>query len=420
MSRLTLDRERLRSLFDLGSETYATRGGTFADDPYPVFHRQRETGPVHEGAPHEALGWTGDVFFQGLPYPRRPHFSAYDYETCAEVLKDDTRFVTRVETLPDEPPFIETAILFMNGKAHRDHRTLVQPSFVPAKATWWLDNYIRGVVVQLVDGFAHEPIVDLNREFCSVIPLLTITGSFGIGIDDALDVREAVTSDGHGGEVLARLLLPIIAARRERPQDDLISVLAQAELSDEGGTTHRLDDNDILAFSLLLLAAGSGTTWKQMGITLLALLQHPQAMARSKEDPAFLRNVVEESLRWTPTDPVFARFAAVDTELRGVKIPAGSVVHVCLAAGNRDPQRWERPDEFDPFRAPKPHIGFGHGPHTCLGMHVARAEIAHGVSALLERFPDIELDADGPTPRIVGLYERGPDAVPVRLQGALA
>src|SRR5438552_17641475 len=151
----------------------------------------------------------------------------------------------------------------MNGREHRDYRTLVQPSFVPPRMAWWLDNFIRRVIDQLADGFADEHRVDLNLEFCSVIPLLTITGSFGIGVADALDVRAAVIADGRGIDVLARLLMPMITARRSQPHDDLISVLVEAELTDEDGTVHHLSDLEILAFAFLLLAAGSGTTWKQ-------------------------------------------------------------------------------------------------------------------------------------------------------------
>ncbi len=417
MSEPLLDRERIRTLFDLRSDVYATRGGSFAVDPNPTFRALRESGPVHPGAPHEALGWTGDVFFQGLPYPQRPHFSAYDYETCATVLKDDRCFVTSVPPLPGEPPLIDAAILFMNGKQHRDHRTLVQPSFVPGRAVWWMQNWISNTVDQLIDSFAAERAVDLNVEFCAPIPLLTITGSFGITVAEALDVRAAVTSDGQDAATLARLLVPIIAARRIEPGDDLISVLVRAELADESGVVHRLTDHEVLSFAFLLLAAGSGTTWKQMGITLLALLQHPEALAAAREDPGFLRNVIEESVRWTPTDPVFGRFVAEDCELGGVEIPAGAVMHACLAAANRDPARWDRPDEFDPFRPLRPHLGFGHGPHTCLGMHVARAEMTTGIGALLRRFPDMRLDPDAPEPAIVGLYERGPVAVAVQLGG---
>ena len=412
-----LDRARMRRLFDLRSEVYASRGGTFDVDPYPTFARLRETGPVHAGTPHEALGWTGDVFFQGLPYPARPHFTAYDYETCATVLRDERRFVTNVPALEGEQALPDVAILFMDGERHHRYRTLVQPSFVPSRAVWWLDNWVRSTVDHLIETLLTDDRADLNVEFCAPIPLLTITGSFGITVEQALQVREAVTSDGQDQHTLARLLMPIIAARRESPGDDLISVLVGAELAHDDGTIQTLSDIDVLAFSFLLLAAGSGTTWKQMGITLVALLERPELLAAMREDPSLLKAVVEESVRWMPTDPVFSRFAAEDTELAGVDIPAGSVVHACLAAANRDPSRWERPDEFDPTRPVRQHLGFGHGPHTCLGMHVARAELTHGVGALLDRLPNLRLDPDAPAPRIIGLYERGPDTVPVRFGG---
>ncbi len=418
MTKVVLDRDRLRSLFDLRSDVYASRGGAFDTDPYPTFQRLRETGPVHPGAPHEALGWTGDVFFQGLPYPDRPHFSAYDYETCARILQDDQDFITNPVPLPGETAMPDAAILFMDGQRHRRYRKLVQPSFVPGRAVWWLDNWIRGTVASLIDGLVGGGRADLNAEFCAPIPLLTITGSFGITMEEALDVRAAVTSDGQDTATLARLLIPIIAARREQPTDDLISVLVQAEVTDEDGEVHRLTDEEVLAFAFLLLAAGSGTTWKQLGLTIVALLNHPEALAAALAERAFLRGVVEESLRWIPTDPVFARFVARDCTLGGVDLPAGAVVHACLAAANRDPSRWERPDDFDPFRPVKAHLGFGFGPHTCLGAHVARMEISYGVGALLDRLPGLRLDPDRPAPRVIGLYERGPDAVPVVFGGA--
>ena len=417
MTELAFDRGRIRSLFDLRSDVYASRGGTFDADPNPTFRRLRETGPVHAGIPHESLGWTGEVFFQGLPYPDRPHFSAYDYETCATVLQDDECFVTSQPPRAGEPPLADAAILFMDGKRHRSYRKLVQPSFVPGRAVWWLENWIRDTVHRLIDTFEADGTADLNVDFCAPIPLLTITGSFGITIAEALDVRAAVTSDGKDGVTLARLLVPIVAARREEPRDDLISVLVQAEVTDGDGVLHRLTDEEVLSFAFLLLAAGSGTTWKQMGIALLALLSHPEALAAVREDRTFLRVVVEESLRWTPTDPVFARFVAQDCELGGVGLPAGAIVHACLAAANRDPARWDHPDEFDPFRPIKPHLGFGYGPHICLGAHVARMEMTYGIGALLDRLPALRLDPGAPEPRVIGLYERGPDAVPVRFGG---
>jgi cytochrome P450 len=89
------------------------------------------------------------------------------------------------------------------------------------------------------------------------------------------------------------------------------------------------------------------------------------------------------------------------------------VLHLCLGAANRDPERWERPDEYDIGRPLKPTLGFGGGPHVCLGMHVARAEMAVGIGALLDRLPGLRVDPDAEPPRAIGLYERGVTALPV-------
>ncbi len=295
MGEQLLDRERIRSLFDLRGDTYATRAGSFDVDPYPTFSRLRESGPVHPGIPHEELGWTGEVMFEGLPYPNRRHFTAYDFETCSIVLRDERRFVTNPEFHPGDAPMPDSAILFMDGERHRSYRRLVQPSFAPAKAIWWLENWVRSTIDRLIDTLVLDDRADLNLDFCAPIPLLTITGSLGITVEQALEVRAAVTSDGQDVAILSRLLLPIIAARRTEPEDDLISVLVEAEVRDEEGVPHRLSDVEILAFGLLLLAAGSGTTWKQMGITLVALAQ-PSAGSRGRPGgpcvpPACLRGV---------------------------------------------------------------------------------------------------------------------------------
>jgi cytochrome P450 len=404
-----LDPARIRQLFDLRSNVYASRGGAFEQDPYPAFHRLRETGPVHEGVVGPLIGFGGPAFFQGLPYPELPHYSAFDFETCDAVFRDGETYISKP---PDGG--LNASILYMDGAEHRRYRALVQPSFLPKRARWWIENWIDRTVNALVDRIEGKGSADLNVDVFAAIPLLTITGSFGISIEDALDIRAAVTSDGVGIGEFLRIVAPVIAARREEPGDDLISVLVAAEVADDEGVTHRLTDDEILGFAFLLMAAGSGTTWKQMGITMLALLRNPEWLEAIRDDGEVLRPVIEESVRWTPTDPMFSRFVARDTELGGVRVPAGAVMHICLGAANRDPARWERPDEFDPTRPPQAHIGFGNGAHICLGMHVARAEIRTVMEALVQRLPELRLDPDAPEPQIIGLYERGPTAVPVR------
>ncbi|MBL7489952.1 cytochrome P450 [Frankia sp. AgB1.9] len=409
----TLDPQRIRELFDLRSDVYANRGGGFDLDFYPELHRLRETGPVHPGIVGPLVGYHGEAFFQGLPFPDLPHFSVFDFATCQDVLRDGDTFVSKPTAPGPELDLSDSVMLYFDGDRHRRYRALVQSSFVPKRGAWWSERWIESTVQELIDTFERNGRADLNVEFCAPIPLLTICGSFGIGVADALRVREAATSDGGDRALLASILMPIISERRKEPRDDIISVLVQAEVAEGDGPRQVLSDVDILGFALLLLAAGSGTTWKQMGITLLALLRHPRWLEAVRADRTLLRPAIEESLRWMPTDPMFTRYALRDTELGGVAIPARSVVHLCFAAANRDPARWERPDEFDPSRPPGAHLGFGGGPHICLGMHVARAEIHTAIDALLDRLPGLRLDEDAEAPQIIGMYERGPTSVPV-------
>ena len=172
-------------------------------------------------------------------------------------------------------------MLSMGGVQHRRYRALVQPSFSPAKVRWWIENWIEHTVHALIDAFEGNGRAELNVELCAAIPVLTITGSFGLPVEQALDVRESLNDPQRTIEMIA----PMVAARRERLEDDLISVLVEAEITDEDGRTHRLTDAEIYSFSLLLLAAGSGTTWKQMGITLAALLQRPELLDAVRGGP---------------------------------------------------------------------------------------------------------------------------------------
>jgi cytochrome P450 len=301
------------------------------------------------------------------------------------------------------------SMLSMGGTQHRRYRALVQPSFVPAKAQWWIRNWIETTVRLLIDNFEHEGKAELNVDFCAAIPVLTITGSYGVPVERALDIREALRQPAD----MIDIVKPIVAARREAPQDDLISILVQAEIEDEEGRKHKLSDAEIYSFTLLLMAAGSGTTWKQMGITLTALLQRPEVLQAVRDDRQMLRGAIEESLRWMPTDPMFSRWVTEDIDFHGVRVPQGAVMHICLGAANRDPARWDRPDEYDIFRPLKPAMGFGGGAHVCLGQHLARAEMLTGIGALLDRLPNLRLDPDAEPPRFIGFYERGATAIPV-------
>ena len=408
---LSLDRDRIRVLFDLRSSYNAGSGGDITADPYPVWHRLREQAEVHEGTVHELTGQHGNLTFHGLPEPDRPHYSAFSHAALDDAYRDPGLFASSPDPVDLEggSPSATNSMLSMGGERHRRYRALVQPSFAPARARWWITNWIEQTVHALIDGFAAEGHAELNTDFCAAIPILTITSSFGIPPEQALNLRAAMSRPA---EVIA-MIAPIVAARREEPRDDLISVLVRAELKDEDGTTHRLSDAEINSFALLLLAAGSGTTWKQMGIVLATLLQRPELLSTVRQDRRLLKPAIEEAVRWMPTDPMFSRWVTRGTDFHGMHLPEGAVLHLCLGAANRDPARWDRPDEYDIYRKVRPSFAFGGGEHICMGMHVARAEITTGVGALLDRLPNLRLDPEAEPPRFIGMYERGVTEIPV-------
>lgn len=407
----TLDRDRVRELFDLRGAYLAQTGGGYRDDPYPIWHRLRAEAEVHPGIVHELTGYPGPAAFSGLPQPDRPHFSAFGFAACDTAYRNPDIFASAPGPVDPNSGKLDAlnSMISMNGAQHRRYRALVQPSFVPAKAEWWIRNWIEQTVHQLIDGFATAGRAELNVDFCAAIPVLTITGSFGVPVEQALEFRAALGRP----EAVVELIRPIVAQRRKEPRDDLISVLVEAELKGEDGTTQRLTDAEIHSFVVLLLAAGSGTTWKQMGITLTALLQRPDVLAAVAADRSLLRPAIDEALRWTPTDPMFSRYVTRDTELQGVALPAGSVLHLCIGAANRDPARWDDPDEYDITRRLRPSFAFGGGAHACLGMHVAKAEMTTGIGALLDRLPNLRADPDAEPTRFIGMYERGPTEIPV-------
>ena len=149
----------------------------------------------------------------------------------------------------------------------------------------------------------------------------------------------------------------------------MISVLAQAEHEGE-----RLDDEEIFAFLRLLLPAGAETTYRSSSNLLWALLHHPEQLEAVRDDRSLLPQAIEEGLRWEPPLTGIGRRTTREVEVEGVLLPPDAAVAVSMGAANRDPSRWDRPDEFDIFRDAKPHLAFAFGPHTCLGMHLARME----------------------------------------------
>jgi cytochrome P450 len=283
---------------------------------------------------------------------------------------------------------------------------------------------IGGLVDELISAFAGEDSVDLNRQLFARVPLHTVTRGFGLSAEEGLvfygHMAESVQAPTREETLAARgragrILQDLIRDRQANPRDDLVSMLAQAEIEEDDGATRRLTVEEIEAFCRLIVFGGSDTTWRQMGIALYALLEHPDQLAEVIADRSLLDAAILESVRWYP-QPLFPRKVMRDTELHGVTLPAGAHLHLCLGAANRDPARWDEPDRFDIHRPFKRSLAFAAGAHSCLGQHVARAEIATALEALFDRFPNLRWDPAAPPPRLTGsLVQRGPGELRVLL-----
>jgi len=200
----------------------------------------------------------------------------------------------------------------------------------------------------------------------------------------------------------------LIAARRERPTDDLTSVLVHAEVEGE-----RLDEQEIVMGFFLLMAAGNDSTKATYCSGMRALMEHPEQRQLLLEDPSLIPRAVEESLRMFPAFAHFARTATRDTELGGQTIRQGEKVVMWYAASGRDEARYPEPDRFDVRRNPD-HQAFGAGGrHFCLGTALARLELRVLFEESLARYPSMEL-AGEPT-WVVSTFVNQLKTLPVRL-----
>ena len=238
-----------------------------------------------------------------------------------------------------QPGLANASILYMDGE-----RAPALPragaTVVPAQArAWWTERGSVDAIDALLDRMGPTAPADLNVEFFSAIPLLTITGSFGVSVAEPSTSAQRSPPTASASRRSRASCRRSCEARRDDPRDDLISVLVAAEITEEDGSTHRLTDEEVLIFAFLLLAAGSGTTWKQMGITMLALFapsrvagrgaRRPRAAAAGRRGVAAVdadRPDVQPLRRWRHRP-------------RGRRpCPRGPSMHMCLAAANRDPR----------------------------------------------------------------------------------
>ncbi|HEV3450399.1 MAG TPA: cytochrome P450 [Acidimicrobiia bacterium] len=392
-------------------------GAGTVTDPYPVFHELRAECPVRAGSFHGRFGvdeLIDPAFLDDGAVPYTP----LSFEAVQAVLKDGETFSSSGYA-SSMGLVMGHSILEMDEPEHHEYRSLIQQAFTRKAMDRWEVELVGPIVHGLIDAFVDDGRADLVRELFWPFPVHVIAGMLGLPAEELPQFhRKAVELISIGFDIergltasqwLYDFFAAVIAERRQEPRGDVISVLAEAELEGQ-----RLTDEEIIAFLRLLLPAGAETTYRSSSNLMFGLLSRPDQLARLRDDRSLMAPAIEEGLRWEPPLTGIGRTATRDVEVDGVLIPAGSPINVCLGGANRDPARWDHPDDFDLLRDPKQHLAFAFGPHMCLGMHLARMETTVAINAVLDRLPDVRLDPDAPAPAITGLTFRAPRALPVR------
>ncbi len=375
-------------------------------NPYPGFHQKRTESPVEINA-------------DGM-------YEVYPYDLNAIVMRDNVTYCSGsirdlMSTVMGPYPLVG-----MDEPEHKRLRSLVSQAFRQRMLAHWDADLVVPVVDEMIDGFVDRGEAELVSEFTYQYPAQVIAEILGLSREDheyfhprALAVINVAARPEEGIVASAELrdyFATIVDDRRANPGTDLISELVQAELDGE-----QLGDEEIFSFLRLLLPAGAETTYRATGNFLFGLMTNPDQFDALRNDRSLMPQAIEESIRWESPLLITSREVSRDTELGGVQIPEGAFVVTNVGSANHDPTRWENGDDFDIFRESQPHIAFGVGVHMCLGMHLARMEMASAVNRLFDRCPNLRPDPDrwdADDVHIHGEKFRSPTTLPVVFDAA--
>jgi cytochrome P450 len=379
-------------------------------NPYPDFVERRRDTPVWQGHLMSL-----DFLPEGIEI--EPGWNAFRYEDCSRILRDAKTFTS---TGYDSTigMVMGHMILGMDDPEHRTHRNLVAHAFREKSLARWEPEFIAPIVDELIDRFVADGEADLVRQLTFEFPVRVIARLLGLPEEDFVQFQRwsveliSLVADIDRGlaasESLRNYFADVVADRRAHPQEDVISDLVTAEIEGE-----RLTDEAIYSFLRLLLPAGAETTYRSSGNLLFLLLTHPEQMEAVRGDRSLLPQAIEEALRFEPPLLSIGRNTTCEVEIGGVTIPAGASIAPVIGSANHDETRWDNPEAFDIFRPAIPHIAFAHGPHMCLGMHLARLETRVVVNRVLDRLADLTLNPGDSDPHIRGQVFRSPTSLPV-------
>lgn len=326
-----------------------------------------------------------------------------NYSGILQIMQDPQTFSNSVVLAYEPDPPYKWIPEMLDGNEHKQWRHQLAPLFAPG-AIERLDGKIRQRAVELIDSFAGRGGCNFMAEFAQRFPTTIFLELMGLPVEELdqfmaweHDIMHSGASDEQGKQTQVAAMMAVmgrfntlIAERREVPRDDIVSRALEYEIDGKPVT-----DGDLLSFCLLMFMAGLDTVSVTLGWTFWHLATHDDDRTRIVDDPDIIPTAVEEFLR-AYAIVIPARKVMKDVEVQGCPMKAGDMVCIPLNAATRDEVAFQNASTVDLARKPNNHIGFGAGPHRCLGSHLARRELKIALEEWHKRIPDYRLadDAD--------------------------
>ena len=349
------------------------------------------------------------------------------YEDIMAIAKDPETFCSGKSSRPERDSWIPSMIN-QDEPLHKRRRSIVNRGFTPRRVQDQ-EQKLRELTVSLIDDVIERGECDFVRDIARWIPMVAIGDMLGVEPEDReqlLEWSDWMLGGGELGDVkddterrekqrsytegYFTYQAKVIADRRVNPRDDLVTLLTTGEVDG-----HKLNDEEILQESLLILIGGDETTRHVMTGGLEQLMLHPDQKQMLQDDPSKMEIAVEEMLRWVSPIVNMNRTLMRDTEWRGEKLAEGDRLLLLYPAGNRDPRAFDDPNTFDVERWPNRHVAFGgYGVHHCLGASLARLELKILFEEVLTRMPDIHFASEEPLKRRPNNFITGIEEFPVK------
>jgi cytochrome P450 len=360
---------------------------SFYEDPYSTYAALRSVSPVHR-----------------LP---DGSFFLTRYADLEHVYRDTGTFSSdkKIEFEPKfgNSPLYEhhtTSLVFNDPPLHTRVRKIIAGALTP-RAIADLEGGLITVVDGLLDRIESKGSADLIADFASAIPVEIIGNlldiphaereplrGWSLAILGALEPAPTAPMLHAGNQAVREFLSyleQLVAGRRRNPGDPARDVLTRLLAQEQ---EVQLTEVELLQNCIFILNAGHETTTNLIGNGLQLLIEWPDQRRALLQEAELIKSAVEEFLRFESSNQLGNRRATMDTELGGVRIPAGALLNLCIGAANRDPQQFEDPDQLRIDRKPNRHLAFGSGPHICVGVNLARLEGRVAISRFVERFPN--------------------------------